>query len=594
MSSQNYATIQTRHSPLIYLFQKTVLAGSLIVTSVLVFVVFALRRQEWRGSSHFTQTVMDERTAVATTVQFTSHVLGLIQITAICTIIRLSYINSITSKSFSLPRLQFFLAASAQKMSWSLPWALSLLLVLFAAIAILPGILWSGALTPVFVDSNSSPTIHIPSFATNNFSTMWELSQLNPSSTTDPEGSWLTDKGLFAYDPSVLRGQLMNSASSSVDSGATYFHDKLDGTGYAYENRSYGAGSAVGIVPVPGLQTQSISYNETGFQSEVSCIHNSSTRWFLENITPSNSHFALWQAGGQNPDRIAQTGWIYFGYTFQDILGWAPSYNNITRSFYVTIISPATEAADEWGFRVYNNTQCHITFTPRNFNVFANVTGKVISVTPGDEVSWPSYGDTVMNKLREWLWDISYGDSCAGGCQLGRSLNLHVARLQNVTDDLTNSTLLRGVADYITAIVDDTLVSLAAARYISANHTTAVKADVAVASVVFGDMKFIYGIMAFQLLICAIYIFEAIRTRFWRDLPSLDFEDLGSLLIGALRGGMLVSEGSNEINDTVEETNPFSKNNVRLRLQDGTSQYPALVPEGDDIGKKHENESDEE
>jgi hypothetical protein len=53
-----------------------------------------------------------------------------------------------------------------------------------------------------------------------------------------------------------------------------------------YTNRIYGAGSAAELVVIPSNMTSihTISYNEEGFDSKVSCAYNSSTAYVLEHI----------------------------------------------------------------------------------------------------------------------------------------------------------------------------------------------------------------------------------------------------------------------------------------------------------------------
>jgi hypothetical protein len=86
---------------------------------------------------------------------------------------------------------------------------------------------------------------------------------------------WQTDLGLFSYEPAVLRGLLLNSASrASAKNGTGTLHAKLD-KGFVYANRSYGLSFAAGLMNTTFTSNPlSLSYLETGFESPVSCVYN--------------------------------------------------------------------------------------------------------------------------------------------------------------------------------------------------------------------------------------------------------------------------------------------------------------------------------
>jgi hypothetical protein len=56
----------------------------LILTSALALTLLGLKTNGWRGSETFAEFVTNERTTVAIAVQIISHVLGLIQVQALC------------------------------------------------------------------------------------------------------------------------------------------------------------------------------------------------------------------------------------------------------------------------------------------------------------------------------------------------------------------------------------------------------------------------------------------------------------------------------------------------------------------------------
>jgi hypothetical protein len=85
MGHTKYQDLQT--SSRVYnlaLFDRYSPALGLIVTSSIVFTLVGLQATNWKASAAFTSYVINQRTTVAIIVQVVSHVLGLIQIQALC------------------------------------------------------------------------------------------------------------------------------------------------------------------------------------------------------------------------------------------------------------------------------------------------------------------------------------------------------------------------------------------------------------------------------------------------------------------------------------------------------------------------------
>jgi hypothetical protein len=271
-----------------------------------------------------------------------------------------------------------------------------------------------------------------------------------------------------------MRSLILNSASDASTNNATdYLHQKLDKTGFSYANRSYGAGSAAGLVDVTGSNLPLwLSFAEVGFHSQVSCIYNTSTAYQIERLqVPAGWTLSIYQAGGSYPNGAATGGWVYAGYSPDDIFSWGAIYSKESRKSYVSVATGATTLKDSWAFYDFNNIQCDIDFTARDNSVHVNYTSKIISVTPGEDVPWPSYADEVIDKVTNWLWVFSYVDSSFGGSYLGRTLRVSVNQLKNSTGDFSATTTLRGVSNYPTSCIDNVLVSRSSARLVAANTT---------------------------------------------------------------------------------------------------------------------------
>ncbi|KIW56561.1 hypothetical protein PV05_05214 [Exophiala xenobiotica] len=199
----------------------------------------------------------------------------------------------------------------------------------------------------------------------------------------------------------------------------------------------------------------------------------------------------------------------------------------------------------------------------------------LISVTPEAEIPWPAYANAVIDKATNWLWVFSYVDSSFGGSYLGRTLRLNVNQLQNSTGDFSDAMTLRGVSDYLISCVDNVLVALSSARLVASNATSPVQARVAVAAVTLGETKYICGILALNMVVCLVYVAEALRTRFWRDMPRLELMDLTSVVIAAWKGGIVYAGGTAKDDAFGAET--ISKR-LPITLSERTASIPSIIP----------------
>jgi hypothetical protein len=146
------------------------------------------------------------------------------------------------------------MSISKRSLDWNLPPHLMILSAFLGTLGILPTWLWTGSLTPqldvttvvasgfgVKTRPGSYPFLQIysPRAAISEFCD--EIYQLN---------------GTFSKCPSRQKSArfVESLASASVAANRTRNHLKLDGTGYMYEDRSYGVGAAVGLHSLPVLR----------------------------------------------------------------------------------------------------------------------------------------------------------------------------------------------------------------------------------------------------------------------------------------------------------------------------------------------------
>ncbi len=135
------------------------------------------------------------------------------------------------------------------------------------------------------------------------------------------------------------------------------------------------------LVDVPGSNSPRwISYSEPAFHSEVSCIYNASSAYRIDKLqVPSGWSLSIYQAAGSYPTGASTGGWVYVGYSPQDIFSWGAVYSNATRKSYVALATGASPSADAWSFNDFKNIQCQIDFRARTYGVVVNYTNNTTS-----------------------------------------------------------------------------------------------------------------------------------------------------------------------------------------------------------------------
>lgn len=443
--------------------------------------------------------------------------------------------------------------------------------------------MWAGALAPYTAERNTTQSFQIPTFDIMNSALLWN-GDTNLNTTVDGAGkNWVTDLGLFSFEKASMRGPLQSSASdASFVTDGSRRHFKLDKTGYAYTNRSYGTGGIAGFVNFTGINAPDwYLYSEQGLGSTVKCFYNRSIdlHWQHAFVTPIN----VYQSYGTDADGGEVTYTNYMVYTQFSLFSWSISYTTTTNKIQLQIITGASSpsAEDDYDFHQFNNMQCDIAFQLQDFDVFVNSTSKIVNSTPKASTTraWPSWGDTVANKVGNFLYGLTLGDGCVDGCTLGTSMLLNVNKLRAQREDHTNSTdiLIEGVEDFVASIVDNSLVDLLLTRMVS-NAPGATKqafATIGVPAIVFGDRKFIVIVVVINILICAAYVVEFARTRAWRGIPSLDFMNLADMLISASKGGIAYENMAEQ-----SGRKGLFDYETKMQLERGTSasDLPLLIP----------------
>ena len=121
----------------------------------LFFPTLAICALSWIGDKKYTSLLYDylrkDQATVQVVVQIIAHILAALQIASICTTFNLSTRYQILKHSIALKDLELWTAISRAHVDFNLPWPYLITTLAFVAASLLPGALWAGALSPLFV-----------------------------------------------------------------------------------------------------------------------------------------------------------------------------------------------------------------------------------------------------------------------------------------------------------------------------------------------------------------------------------------------------------------------------------------------------------
>ncbi|KAL4976285.1 hypothetical protein BDW66DRAFT_159837 [Aspergillus desertorum] len=486
------------------------------------------------------------RTSVQTAVQIVASVLAVIEIYALCTLINLTTRIWFTRAPVSLNTLGFWSALSTPMFTWRLPFRMTIITFLFSNLSAVIAALWTGALTPASTTSVQNTAILVPDWS--NISYIREY----PSEIDKTGPTVRNRRGYFTYSVGVvMSGSLLSSVNSAspVD-GSVRNHGKLDNTGYSYHGRSYGVGASVGLVDdslhhIP--QATNYTYEETGLDASVTCIHNISSLFVLDELYETN----LFAAHGPLPDSIPSKPEysVYLGRGNDSIvaIGVAAQPISFTATRYMAI------AAGKY-YAELNTAQCAVTFTPARFNVSVDMTRRNITVgklAVLESSTSPSTGITnidpnhnmthvVMRQLELIANDLTGYYRSALGDALNASISDYrtSATNTNITHRLPESQIvLKGLENALISLIDDMLVAYASAQLIVGGFAASTSAQVQVSALRVGSRGYIIASAVLAGVIVSLVVAETIRMGRWRELPEFDYLDNRAVVVAASRGG---------------------------------------------------------
>ncbi len=525
---------------------------ALVPTTALSIAILSIQNARYTGS--ILRLVQSNRGSVQIIIQVVSAGAGLLQILAVRTICNFFFRLRLQKAPMRLEKLSLWTAVATAQVDFNLSFRNLAICSLVAVFSIVPGALWTGALTPIVVSTELlRGTIDAPHFTAasahfwnSEFVTrqpnmsLWNLVD-NCQQVQDQRG-FIPSCPVPALQPLLL---LSASSATTIDSSPR-LHAKLDNSQWTYIGRSYGVGASVALT-APAFSAKSAAngtnlyqYLENGYLSDVTCIKNSTSAFAIqiEETGIGFDELSIYHVMGPLPNEPAGVHeyfpMVNFSDDYSELLAWAARSINGWNSIAI--------ASGKHNYTDLNKTQCDVTFAPTTFNVSVDTTAKTITVT----ISKPSATDIepTGNLTTNVINSLNLLSRMSGTLYqpvLGNALSLNTAsmahRLSLHNSSSNEDAITLGVADSVTAIVDDVLVAYGASQLVNANDTEPQAAIGYIKAVQIGTHVYIKSIFALNVFIIFGVLFEAIRTRCWANLMKFNPLDIKSIIISASAGG---------------------------------------------------------
>ncbi|KAF5662036.1 hypothetical protein FCIRC_11641 [Fusarium circinatum] len=512
---------------------------------VLSGIAVPLSKAKGFSSDVVIHTIRDNRTIISIIVQVLSTLLALGQTYVVTSLINLATNARLLHRNPpTLDRLKLLQAITTKSpiLDWGSKRA-SLISVVCLLLLQLPAALWAGSITPTINELTQETLVQVPDFdqATSKF---W-ASRCAPAQSCDQLLGETQDLGTFSFVNWKARtGLLANSVSqASSRNFSTPAYQKLDGTGYFYHGRSYGVGSAVGLLePTYSDDSNAIirgySFVEDGYCANISCHYNRSS-----------------QLSFIKSDMVSTPGGIYApqGYWVNGSLPngqWAgfPTWGVVNEGFTSSIAAVNNQSRYMYGFlaggaySVLNQTQCEVWFTPSRFNVSVDMDAKNISVALSKLDSFdidPSralanisfHGVGYLSQTLTTLYTSVLGDS------FRRNVENVQSRAQR--KEVTDQDVFEAVEDGIRLLLDHFLEGSGAAQVMLLRKTKPMSGTITVQVFRVGAFWPALSLLIISTLIAAAVVLLYCKYGLWGKIMSdaeCDFIDFKSAILGSVKG----------------------------------------------------------
>lgn len=523
--------------------------GNLLPTALICYMAIRSNHLYGERAVNFVQ---GSRATVQIIVQVVAHIIAATQIYCLCTLFNLATRRKLSNEPRSISKLSFWAAVSNHQMDWSLPTRFLLLTIFIGLLSVVPGALWTGAITPVVVlGRNLTETVQVPAYAQDT-ARIWnaEFSVNSQGDVWNNIQNCTEDihdrRGLIPQCPVPTLLSLLHISASTGTSitDSPRNHSRLDNSKWSYMGRSYGVGSSIGLT-VDSYDSQSslssINFTESGYNAQVKCIRNSSSDIFINYEGPFGDNTTLYyslQGYLPNEPKAELSGewypvFVWYDASYTTIVAWAA--RSYKRQNFVAIAGNTSTSVD------LDKIQCEITFNPSNFMVAANLTTNTIMINPLNSSAndIEPTGALTFNVIQS-INLLSRMSPSLYQSVIGAALESNVRNMQtklNVTtinDDIITS----AVADSFTALVDDILVAYGASQLIISKDVTTLTATGSAHGVRLGARQYHIAVLILCSLMALILVIELVRNRLYHGIPEFDYSNLPAMMVAASAGGV--------------------------------------------------------
>jgi hypothetical protein len=492
-----------------------------------------------------------DRATLSFIVQILSSSLGAVNMYVVRELANYYIRLKLTRKWIGLDRFAFWSAICAASPNFNLPWGLSALTILAYLFALAQAALWAGAITPTETLRNCSIDAVGAQFSQES-KAYWdiEFKFVDGLTYNYPENcytKWLTE-GLFTTCPvPALNGFLLTAAEESSDNLTA--KAKFDSSGYTYTGRNYGVGYGVGTSrglraqDLHAARVQSYSFIETGYDTTINCAKNLTSALYFVQVEEASTNDTpnVVDLSGYLPNSFPGSGAETYPIATwrtneENMTAWAALHNPNDGTNFLTI------AAGPGKYVQFNQTQCQIIFTPREFRVDVNVTSRSFIVTPQISRGNVTDPEPTGNLTAAVVRSINLLSRMTSGLyvsEVGEALVESLEGLMmetNKTDGAINDDMiLTSVSSFLMSMVDGVLSAYSNGQVHIANDIDVLNITNAQCTAVrLGADKYIYGVFALNLFIVIVVLLEATRRKAWAGLPSWDLRSVEDIVTSCM------------------------------------------------------------
>lgn len=505
----------------------------LVITTSVSITLLSISKHTFAGP--FSDFVSNNRAVVGIVVQVCASLLAAAQVYVLCAIINFAARVRVYKQFVGLSILKLFSALSASRLDWTLSWHYFPAAALLVALGPGFGAIWAGALTPLIThDVRQDGTIEVPHYS-GPLKKTWSIQDdssiklhCHVNTESSPEFQLVSD--CPAVDS--IGGLVASAQTATNPQGKPRTHSKLENAVWTYSRRSYGAGSSQGLYVPSKTSTDpytAYSYQELGYRSNVTCIHNSSSNISVKPAGYGDGILKIWVVNGSLPNMAPDGSLPYHVTTLP------PNGDPFTWSAAAVDGKNMLATASKGWYRQWDKIQCSITFTPTLFSVTVNLTQFLIQVMPDSTAEEFEPSGSLISITMANLGLISRMSSNVVASQLGNAVKYNTVNVNARSPGLSRTGLAeRALEDSVTAIIDDLLVAQGSAQMAIFNHSTPRTVEKYFKAVQVGKARFSTAMVMINILLVLLFISEACRTTFWLRLPSFNFTNIEAVILAAL------------------------------------------------------------